>query len=477
MTAIIITAGIVALVWGTLLAVRGSLIAGCLTFLVLASCFGVHFLHFDMAGITLSIDRLFLVGLVGAYVVQWRLGRTQPKPLTIVDLTVFALIGVLLASTFTHDWRTSGPNQVPIIQHLINGYLIPLVLYWIARQATLDERGVTMILVTLTCFGVYLAVTGLLEVSQQWSLVFPHYIANPDIGLHFGRARGPMVQSVSYGLYLGTCLLCAWLWRERLARHWQLAVLLALPLFVAAVYFTKTRSVWLGAATGLMVVLMLTLKGRVRVAVLGTMIAAGLVVGLVKLDAIMGLQREGTVEDTRRSASMRASFAYVSWQMFCDRPLTGFGFGQFAQAKLPYLSDRSVDLQLEEIRAYVHHNTFLSLLTETGLIGLGLLIAVLGGWAKSGWSLVRGSRAPPWMRRHGLLMLGMLGVALWQMAGHEITFTPLDNSLIFFMAGVAVGLRAMMRAGEVGNHVRSAVGEFGIPLTHNESYPLSPTHA
>ena len=31
----------------------------------------------------------------------------------------------------------------------------------------------------------------------------PH-IANPNVGLHFGRARGPMVHSVCFGLYLGT---------------------------------------------------------------------------------------------------------------------------------------------------------------------------------------------------------------------------------------------------------------------------------
>jgi len=29
------------------------------------------------------------------------------------------------------------------------------------------------------------------------------------------------------------------------------------------------------------------------------------------------------------------------------------------------------------------------------------------------------------------------------MLGHEITFTPLEHSLIFFLAGISVGLRQM----------------------------------
>ena len=59
----------------------------------------------------------------------------------------------------------------------------------------------------LACFGLYLAATGLLEAAHQWAFVFPRYIADPTVGLHYGRARGPMVQAVSYGLCLGITML------------------------------------------------------------------------------------------------------------------------------------------------------------------------------------------------------------------------------------------------------------------------------
>lgn len=449
MSAIIAVAAIAGLLWGVIIATRCSLLLGCVMYLVAGAVFGPYFLSFDLAGITLSLDRVLLVGLVGATLLQWRMGKIDPKPLCWVDWAMFGLVGVLTVSTFTHDYHDAGPADVPVVQHLINGYIIPLTVYWIARQAKLDEQEVSRVLMALTAFGVYLAVIGILEGLRLYSLVYPRYIADPALGLHFGRARGPMVHSVSYGIYLDVCLLAAALWMQRLPRGGKLAVGMLIPLFLAAIYFTKTRSVWLGAATGTLVILGMVLSGRMRVAVLGGAIVAGGLFIVAKSDSLKGLQREGTVQDTRQSADMRKVFTYVSWKMFQDKPIWGFGFGQFAKEKLPYLTDQSSDLNLETIRKYVHHNTFLAILTETGLIGLSVFMMVLAGWTLIGWQLVRDQQSPAWMKSHGLLLLGMLGVALWQMAGHEITFTTIDQSLLYFVAGIGVGLRQMLAcAGE-----------------------------
>lgn len=432
---------IVGVVWATWLTLRGSLMLGCCAYLVLACCFGPYFFSID-AGITLTLDRIFLVGLIGVYVAQWRLGKTETKPLTKVDWTLFAFIGILGISTFTHDWRNTAPGHPPILQHLINGYLIPLTIYWIARNLKHTEQTTNYLLGALSIFGIYLGVIGCLEMAEAWSLVFPRYIADPELGLHFGRARGPMVQSVSYGVYVAACMLAVWLGRSQLPKRFQFIAVGMMVLFAAAIYFTKTRSVWLGAASGMLVILSLTVSKKWRGVLIGGTIAAGLLVGIAKYDSIMGLQREGTVADTRQSASMRGSFAYVSWKMFLDRPIWGVGFGHFTEEKYPYLSDRNVDMQLEQIRGYVHHSTFLAILTETGLIGFLAFLALVGQWVATGWRMVKSERAPPFMKRQGLLLLGIIAVAFWQWIGHETSFTPLDNSLIFLIAGSAVGMWA-----------------------------------
>ncbi|MBW3598043.1 MAG: O-antigen ligase family protein [Planctomycetes bacterium] len=459
MTFLILIAVAVGAVWGAYLALRGSLVAGCLLYLVLASCFGPYFWSVDLAGITFSLDRFYLVALCGAFAFQWRLGRTAPQTMAPLDWLLLGLVAWLTLSAFTHDWRSPAVGDVPVIQHLINGYYIPLTLYFLGRRLPLNEASVNGVQTGLAVFGVYLAAIGLLEAAGQWSLVFPRYIAAPELGLHFGRSRGPMVHAVSYGVYLATCLVCVWLWRERVARHGGILLAALIPAFLAALFFTKTRTVWLGAGAAALLTLGLTLKGRVRNAALASMAAAALVVGVAKMDSILGLEREGTVADTRHSADMRKSFTYVSWLMFCDRPIAGFGFGQFASAKLPYLGDRSVDLNLESIRGYVHHNTFLSVLTETGLVGLALFLGVFYHWTRRGWRLARDAGAPPGMRRHGVLWLAVLAIAFWQMLGHEITFTPLDMSLIFFVGGIGVTLaeRRMAAASPACREFRPAV--------------------
>ncbi len=441
MIAIIVIFCLAGLAWGTFYALRGSVLLGCLVYMVTACCFGPFFFSAEV-GLSVTIDRAVFVALVGVAIVQWRLRLMEPKPLIAADYILLAFIAWLGISTFTHDYTQTGPDETPIVQHLINGYLMPLALYFIARQSVHNEKAFTRVLVGFAIFGFYLAVTGVAEVSQQWWLVFPKYISNPEIGLHFSRARGPMLQSVSYGVYLSTCLFCLWLLRTRLQGLWWWVAAGVTPLFLASVYLSKTRSVWVGTACGLMVILCVTLKGRVRMAVIGGMILCGVLAGVSKFDAILGLQREGTVQNTRKSVSMRGSFAYVSWKMFQEKPLLGYGFGQFAREKLPFLSDRSTDMHLEAIRPYVHHSTFLAVLTETGLIGLVLFLALLAAWVHASVRIVRHERAPPWVAHQGLLMLAILAMAFFQMVGHEITFTPLDNSVIYFFAGAVIGLRA-----------------------------------
>ena len=137
---IIAIATLAGLVWGTWFLLRGSLLAGCLIFLVTACCFSHTFLEFDLGPLPLTLDRVAVVLLVGAYVVQRRLGTAEPKRLLTVDWLVLALAAVLAISTFTHDWRVSRPGEISPVWRLLFGYLMPMALYWVARQSPLNER-------------------------------------------------------------------------------------------------------------------------------------------------------------------------------------------------------------------------------------------------------------------------------------------------------------------------------------------------
>lgn len=444
MEALLTIAALSGAIWGVLLVLRMPLALGCVATLLVSVCFGyAFFFNLEIGSSHWTLDRLMLPLLVASFLVQRHFGRTTSAPLGSSEWLMLGLLGWLGMSLVTHDpFQPFGESATPLWRWT-TGYGVPAMLYWIAWKTPECRRSPNGVQAALILFGVYLATTGLLEITQQWALVFPKHIADPKLGMHFGRARGPMLSSVTYGTFLGVSLVALLAAGPRLRRplRWLLFALLV-PLFLAGVYFSYTRSVWMGAGLGLMIVLALTTQGRTRVLILGGLLSLAVLVGLTKSEQFLSFKREASAsaEDTRSSAESRLSFAYVSWKMFQDYPLHGVGFGQFPVAKLPYLSDRKVDLPLEAIRILIHHNTLLCLLVETGIVGLSLYVAMLVGWGRRAWRLYLAPDVPAWARTYAVLLLGVLGLYLCQLTSHEISYSTQDNCLIFFLAGMTAGV-------------------------------------
>src|SRR5579863_756453 len=108
--------------WLTWFAMRGSMMAGCLAALLTICCFGYPFLHIDGGPVPLTIDRLAIVGLTGIYFLQRALGRTDPKPLSLVDGLLFAFLALLAVSTFTHEWHDLPIGDVSPLWRLCTGF-------------------------------------------------------------------------------------------------------------------------------------------------------------------------------------------------------------------------------------------------------------------------------------------------------------------------------------------------------------------
>jgi len=87
----------------------------------------------------------------------------------------------------------------------------------------------------------------------------------------------------------------------------------------------------------------------------------------------------------------------------------------------------------------------LSLLTETGLAGMGLYLALLFGWAQGAWRMWRSSTAPDWVRTQGLVMLGLLGIYAGPAMFFDLTYSPHDHWIVFFMAGTTAGLWPLVK--------------------------------
>ncbi len=432
---------LVALVWVAAFCLRCSTAVGCCLTVLTAAVFGVEYWSYDGAGVAITCDRVVLLLTMIAFVVQWRFGQTDPKRLLVIDKILLAFIALLTVSYFTGDFPHPREKAVTMFR-LTVGYWLPTIIYFLVRQSSLTEKNVKVVRGLWALLGVYLGFTAICEMTKTWSLVFPWQIADPNIGLHFGRARGPMVHSVSFGLCLGTCLLATWVWRSHFSALKQRWITLAIPLMLVGILLCLTRSVWIGTGLSTIVLLGMTLKGQLRRAFLAVAISTVVVIVVVQPDNLIAFQREESAENTQQSAELRKSFVRLSMQMIQDKPIWGFGFGKFYHDKMPYIHDRDTELLLEPIRGWVHHNTFLSVLVEMGVVGFVLFISLLSGWGYNAWRLFRCEHAPNWVRFQGALLLAQIFLYIPQLLFHELSYALIDNATVYFMAGLTVGLRA-----------------------------------
>ena len=439
MELIIFIIGAAALVWASFFFLRGSLLAGCLAVIITSACFGYAFWHFE-GGIPITVDRVLVAVLAAMYLVRRRWGMADPKPLCQVEWVLLAFLTVLAISTFAHNWHASNGQAAA---HLIIYWMLPALVYWIARQSPVNERTLRGMWIALAVFGIYLTWTALAEASGQMWAVFPTYIAAPD-GEYFGRARGPFLNPAAMGIYLTVCMAAAltfWPYVNCAAKLGLLAFLMAT---LVGIYATLTRSAWMGGALGLAVFVGLSVPRQWRSLFLAVSVAGSLLIVATSWDRIFNLKRDVNLEASAaaNSAELRPLLANVAWNMFCDRPLFGCGFDQYTREKMPYLADRSGSYPLEKTRHYVQHNAFLALLVETGLVGMGLFCVLLFLWTRSAWRLWRDENVRPIVHQTGILFLALVGAYLPNAFFQDTNIIDGLNLLLFFMAGVVSNLES-----------------------------------
>lgn len=461
--------GVVVLLLVAQLAPRLPAIVQAVSVVAIGYVLGYEVWHADVGPIPLTLDRLALVGLVGMSLRRWWIGQTPtPDPIGL-DWAIGLVCGWLAISCVLNKAPDTVELPTSPIFRLVVSFWAPAALYAVLRTSVIDARAARQLMTGLALLGVYLGVTALQEVMQVWSLVFPRYISNPDLGLHFGRARGPALNSVSLGVHLSVCAAAAWLLIPRASRPMQLFWFGSCAVMALGVLLTYTRTTWLGLAGAVVCVMCLQLPKPWRLPTFATTCVLGVLLLVVGKDAIVGLKREDSAEVSAHSAQQRLAFAYVSAEMVKDSPLWGVGFGRYYDKKLPYLTDRRQWFELESIRDLHHHNTFLSLLVETGMLGLTAYLAMLGGFGWIGWRLAHDPAVPDECNRLGLLLIGVVVNYLPSALGHDLTLVHSEQWLLFTVAGAATGCWVNQR------FVRSTAVVTTTPATSTPHPVTSPT--
>ena len=151
-----------------------------------------------------------------------------------------------------------------------------------------STRRRDLLLQTLAVVGLYLGVVSVLSMVGPQRLVFPRYImdylANSPMAKNDPRAVGPFLSSEANGMALALCAFAAaLLWIRTRNAGWRALVLITIPASTAGLILTLTRSSWLAAVLGVVLVGLFVPGARrwlALVAVLGTAALGAILVGL-----------------------------------------------------------------------------------------------------------------------------------------------------------------------------------------------------
>ena len=112
----------------------------------------------------------------------------------VLPLFLLAVISVASAAAAPFDVQTWS---LPAAE-----YVVPLIMFTIARYVFIDESSVERFFIAGNVLLGYLILTSLAWLLGAHWLVFPRFILDPSIGRHFDRARGPFIQAVANGTAL-----------------------------------------------------------------------------------------------------------------------------------------------------------------------------------------------------------------------------------------------------------------------------------
>jgi len=309
-----------------------------------------------------SIDRvafglLIFVVLLRACVLRDPLQLHSFVTFPMLALMLLALCGIV-----------SQPSDVETWSLFAAKWLVPFTLYQLAAYIFDHERSLlrfeTFSLIVLA----YLSLTAIFFMVDAKQLIFPRYILDESLGYHADRARGPFLQAVANGVTLNLLGLIALnsFRRKRLRGLLALLFLIALPVAIVA---TKTRAVWLSFALSILVLLFFSPSRRLRRACLCFVV--GGIVGLASIVAFADHNTSlGDRLEERGPVMFRMAVYHAGWEMFLQKPFTGWGAADMQVE----LSKRISDFRQEQ---FFFHNTYLEILVQYGLVGLLLYLWVV----------------------------------------------------------------------------------------------------
>ncbi len=331
--------------------------------------------------------------------------------------TAFLLVSTLWSADPAEAAKKASFFYIPF------AILYVLVVAWWPRG-----RALAVLAVTTIAGGLLAGAVALYQYAVQ-DIWWNQTLQQANVYSRFFRVNGVFFDPNILGRYLAmgilVCVALAWV-RTRRAELAALAV--------ATIVMTGALAVTFSRSSALMLMLGLVLLGTRAV---GMRRAA--LTGLAVL-AVAGGLAAATSNNVRRVLTDSQRLERVSEGRFDlmrggltiwrAEPVAGAGLGGFETR----FEETLTPMEQRKVRVVISHNSPITVLSEGGVIGFGLFLALIAG---AGWAIARGSRDQ-----------GGIGWARWSLAAivagillHSLLYAALfEDPFLWIAGGAAVAL-------------------------------------
>jgi O-antigen ligase len=260
---------------------------------------------------------------------------------------------------------------------------------WLLKRSRFEERALLWILATLIA-------STLITLGWGYWRVF---VAKTNVTLGLNSVGHVNHSAIYMAIVFGAALSVALAYWERAAVGLRVLLGFSVAALIVSVFVTQSRAA-VGAAVLFVLALVAALGARRRVrAVKGALIA---LLGA----ALVFAANPGVMNKTIVDAEEGVAYSYrdriwtnalVEWRQF---PLFGVGMGNFGRMSLEQLQDwgKSQDWPFRPTREGMNshaHSLYFTALAERGLVGFGILMAVLLAWGAALARAVPRQQDPP----------------------------------------------------------------------------------
>lgn len=369
---------------------------------------------------------VFFVVLMQSIFRMRRLWSISPTEKSMLAFSAMALFTLLFMHNTTQD-----------LQLLLDGYIVPFILFFLAKNLIQEEKDILHLLKTGAIAGSYLAAVGTLQFFTNINLFVPEGFES----IHENRATGPFINAVQYGGVVSVFFLSTfYLYTLQHRGVYRTILVFSLLLMALSVLLSMTRASWGALFLACILIAIFIPKYKNIMIKLPIFLLTGGVVILLMMPGTSAFQERAFELGPIYS---RLALYATGLNTALDNPLLGNGFGRYSffEASRDNLVTFSGISESLGLGLDVPHNEFLHMLVMLGGVGLWLYIYIYYYTIRSSYILYQYTEGKEFKFRKFMIFFWAISmvVILNGLVADFIFFTYF-NGLYFLIAGTVMGM-------------------------------------